>query len=83
MDPRRRIDNILAFAKTVTQNQECKAVLEKWGMRMGAELLKTNGRVLNPENIFMKKQKAIPYDPHKGNWTHGMPLVLCVNNSFC
>ncbi|XP_076817486.1 piwi-like protein 1 isoform X1 [Clavelina lepadiformis] len=80
--PQQRADTLNRFIRKITGNDEIKQKLSEWGLRFDNDLVKLQGRVLDPEQIVFQNKTVT--GGHQASWDREMrdaKLVRSINLS--
>ena len=71
MEPQKRIEALQNFGKRLTETPAVQNTWEKWGMKLESQPKALKGRVLPPEQIFLKNSaKPYTYKLENADWTN-------------
>ena len=68
MAPQKRIESINKFATRMTGTKAVKDEFTKWGMELNPSIKTLQGRLLNPEKVFLKRE--FQYNSNNADWGH-------------
>lgn len=54
LEPGKRIDNLIRFAKRLNENEQARNELAYWNMNLKEQVIDVPGRVLDRENIYYR-----------------------------
>ena len=71
MEPQKRVESLRKFGKRLTTTPAVQNTWERWGMKLESEPKSLTGRVLPPEQIFLKNPaKPFTYRLENADWTN-------------
>lgn len=83
MDPTKRVERLKAFSKRINETPASSQVLSQFGVKMDANLLRVQGRILPCEQILFGGGKIVSYDPVSADWTPAIRNNSMYHNEDC